>query len=120
MLATKASLATRVDAFGEEGTNIELGAEHKVKLEAKIRLMEEGFSRRISGTGKAKAKFQKYQTKSEIKQYEPALDVHTGTKRKHDEIEQDTEEAAPKKAKLIEVISETTFNEDENKTEGKY
>lgn len=59
MLAAKASLATRVDALGEDGS-FELGAEHKAKVEARLRLLEEGNLRRISGTGKAKAKFEKY------------------------------------------------------------
>lgn len=59
MLAAKASLATRVDALGEDGS-FELGAEHKAKVEARLRLLEENNIRRISGTGKAKAKFEKY------------------------------------------------------------
>lgn len=59
MLAAKASLATRVDALGED-TTFDLGAEHKAKLEARLRILEEGNLRRISGTGKAKAKFEKY------------------------------------------------------------
>lgn len=59
MLAAKASLATRVDALGEDG-NVDLGAEHRVKLEARLRVLEEGNLRRISGTGKVKAKFEKY------------------------------------------------------------
>lgn len=62
MLAAKAALATRVDAFGEDVT-FELGAAHKVKLEARLRLLEEGNLRRVSGTGKAKAKFEKYHSK---------------------------------------------------------
>lgn len=62
MLAAKASLACRVDALGEE-THLELGAEHKAKLEAKLRLLEEGNLRRISGTAKAKSKFEKYHNK---------------------------------------------------------
>lgn len=61
-LAAKASLATRVDAFGEDVT-MELGAAHKVKLEARLRLLEDGNLRKLSGTGKAKAKFEKYQAK---------------------------------------------------------
>lgn len=59
MLAAKASLATRVDALGEDGS-FELGAEHKAKVEARLRLLEENNLRKISGTGKAKAKFEKY------------------------------------------------------------
>lgn len=59
MLAAKASLATRVDALGED-TTFDLGAEHKAKLESRLRILEEGNARRISGTGKAKSKFEKY------------------------------------------------------------
>lgn len=59
MLAAKAALATRVDALGEDVT-FDLGAEHKVKLEARLKLLEEGNFRIISGSGKAKAKFDKY------------------------------------------------------------
>lgn len=60
MLAAKAALATRVDALGEDST-FDLGAEHKAKLEARLRILEEGNLKRISGTGRAQAKFQKYQ-----------------------------------------------------------
>ncbi|KAK9309850.1 hypothetical protein QLX08_000655 [Tetragonisca angustula] len=89
MLAAKASLATRVDALGEDG-NFDLGAEHKVKLEARLRILEEGNFRRISGTGKAKAKFEKYHSKSEYIQYPAAADMTlpASGKRKHTEIEE--------------------------------
>lgn len=62
MLAAKAALATRVDALGDDAT-LDLGAQHKVKLEERLRFLEEGGIRKISGTGKAKAKFEKYQNK---------------------------------------------------------
>lgn len=51
MLAAKAALATRVDALGDD-VDINMGAEHKAKLEARLKLMEQGNLRRISGTGK--------------------------------------------------------------------
>lgn len=51
MLAAKAALATRVDALGEE-THVNLGIEHKAKLETRLRQLEEGNVKRISGTGK--------------------------------------------------------------------
>lgn len=62
MLAGKVSLATRVDALGDEAS-LSLGVEHKANLEHKLRLLEEGSSHRISGTAKAKAKFEKYHVK---------------------------------------------------------
>ncbi|EDV31597.1 uncharacterized protein Dana_GF14470 [Drosophila ananassae] len=89
-LAAKASLATRVDAFGEEAT-FELGAAHKVKLESRLRLLEEGNLRKLSGTGKAKAKFEKYQAKSEVFTYQPEADNTLNVKkRKHSESEPQT------------------------------
>jgi len=99
-LAAKASLAIRVDAFGEDG-NFDLGTEHKVKLETRLRLLEEGNLRRLSGTGKAKSQFEKYHVKTEIKPYPTEADStlpSSSKKRKHSEIE------TPKK--LIEEIPE--------------
>lgn len=112
MLAAKASLATRVDAFGEE-VGFELGAEHKAKLESRLRVLEEGNLRRISGTGKAKAKFEKYHSVSEVKQYPDAAD--STLKRKHSDSvtvkSEDEEKHTKKKIKKepqvkIEVKSE--------------
>lgn len=67
-LAAKASLASRVDAFGEEA-NFDLGTEHRSRLETRLRILEDGNLRKLSGTGKAKAKLEKYHGKSEIKLY---------------------------------------------------
>ena len=97
-LAAKAALATRVDAMGGDETPLDLGIEHKVKVEARIRLLEEGNLRRISGTGKAKAKFEKYHSKSEVKQYPAAADSTLPTKRKFSEVDQ-----SPKKPLIEEV-----------------
>lgn len=87
MLAAKSSLAIRVDALGED-VSFEFGAEHKAKLEARLRILEEGNLRRISGTGKAKAKFEKYHTKSEVLQYPAATDSTLPVKRRHSEVEE--------------------------------
>ena len=62
MLAAKASLAIRVDALGED-VGTDMGIEHRAKLERRLREIEEGKVGRISGTGKAKAKFEKYENK---------------------------------------------------------
>ncbi|XP_051162618.1 nucleolar protein 58-like [Leptopilina boulardi] len=106
MLAAKASLAIRVDALGED-VSFDFGAEHKAKLEAKLRILEEGNLRKLSGTGKVKAKFEKYQTKSEIVQYPTAADSTLATtKRRYSEadekkplIEEIKTEEVPKKKK---------------------
>ncbi|KAG5309795.1 NOP58 protein, partial [Acromyrmex insinuator] len=81
MLAAKASLATRVDAL-KDSASFELGAEHKVKLEAQLRVLEKGNIRRISGTAKAKAKFEKYQVKNEYMQYSTSIDSTLMTKKR--------------------------------------
>ena len=102
MLAAKAALATRVDALGED-CSLDLGAEHKVKVEARIRLLEEGNLRRISGTGKTKAKFEKYHGKSEVRQYPVAADSTLPTKkRKLDELQE-----SPKKVLIEEIVEES-------------
>lgn len=105
MLAAKAALATRVDALGED-CSLDLGAEHKVKVEARIRLLEEGNLHRISGTGKAKAKFEKYHSKSEVRQYPVAADSTLPTKkRKLDELQE-----SPKKVLIEEIVEESEMH----------
>jgi len=98
MLAAKAALATRVDALGEDVT-AELGAEHRTKLESRLRMLEQGGMARVSGTGKQKAKFDVYQNKSEVRQYSTAADSTLPTKRKNEE----SEVAAQKRPKIEEV-----------------
>merc|ERR1712179_411976 len=92
MLAAKASLACRVDAFSEDTTSsIEIGTEQRLKVEARINQLEGGNRYRVSGTGKEAAKFDKYESKGEVHQYKTAADNTI---------------AAPKKRKLIEEISD--------------
>ncbi|CAB3231577.1 unnamed protein product [Arctia plantaginis] len=108
MLAAKAALATRVDAFGED-VSFEFGAEHKVKLENRLRLLEEGNLRRISGTGKAKAKFEKYHSKSEVFSYPTAGDStldQKPLKREHSPDEDG--QVSAKKIKLEDGVSDVT------------
>ncbi|XP_041120193.1 nucleolar protein 58-like [Polyodon spathula] len=93
MLAAKAALAIRYDALGED-TNAELGIESRAKLEVRLRHLEEKGNRRISGTGKAMAKTEKYQHKSEVKTYDPSGDStlpSVSRKRKLEEEEEVTE-----------------------------
>lgn len=107
MLAAKAALATRVDAFGED-VSFELGAEHKVKLENRLRLLEEGNLRRISGTGKAKAKFEKYHSKSEVFHYPVAGDSTLNKKPIKREHSPDEDGVATKKIKLEGGVNNVT------------
>lgn len=63
MLAAKAALACRFDAFGEE-TSSEMGIENKAKLTSRLKVLESGYSRRISGRGKSMAHFDKFDQKN--------------------------------------------------------
>ncbi|XP_074600421.1 nop5 ribonucleoprotein [Brevipalpus obovatus] len=87
MLAAKSALACRVDALGEEPGN-SLGIEHKAHLETMLKHLEEGKLRKISGTGKAKAKWDKYEHKSSFHTYKPGADstMPTSKKRKFDQV----------------------------------
>merc|ERR1712123_365420 len=101
MLAAKAAIATRVDALGEE-TNTDLGIEHRAKVEARIRQLEGGVATKISGTAKQGARFDKYESKSEVVEYKAAADVTIPKKRSVDESDDD-EKPATKKIKVEEV-----------------
>ncbi|KAM3585604.1 uncharacterized protein V6R79_022490 [Siganus canaliculatus] len=117
MLAAKAALAIRYDALGED-TNAEMGAENRAKLEARLRQLEERGIRRISGTGKAMAKADKYQHKSEVRMYDPSGDStipSTSKKRKFEEVEEEASDEPetpvvkskkPKKEPVSEVEQE--------------
>lgn len=85
MLAAKSALACRVDAMGENPGNA-LGLEHKAKLEARLKVLEESKVRAISGTGKAQAKWDKYENKSQMLSYKSGGDstMPQSGKRKHE------------------------------------
>merc|ERR1712013_48834 len=101
MLAAKASLACRVDALGEE-TNTDLGIEHRAKVESRIRQLEGGGVTKISATAKQSAKFDKYESKSEVLEYKAAADVTL--KRKADEDEEEKPDV--KRIKVDDVEAE--------------
>merc|ERR1711973_344917 len=101
MLAAKASLACRVDALGEE-TNTDLGIEHRAKVESRIRQLEGGEVTKISATAKQSAKFDKYESKSEVLEYKAAADVTL--KRKVDEDEEEKPDV--KRIKVDDVEAE--------------
>ncbi|XP_046887422.1 nucleolar protein 58 [Hypomesus transpacificus] len=91
MLAAKASLAIRYDALGED-TNAEMGIENRAKLEIRLRNLEDKGIRKITGSGKALARADKYQHKSDVKVYDPSGDStlpSTSKKRKFEEVEEE-------------------------------
>ena len=90
MLAAKCALSIRVDALGEE-TNTEIGLEHRAKLEHRMKRLEDK-ARGISGSGKAKAKWEKYENKSEVKTYNIGADSTLPRVPKKRKFENDTDE----------------------------
>ncbi|XP_067144159.1 nucleolar protein 58 isoform X2 [Centruroides vittatus] len=109
MLAAKSSLACRVDALGED-ISFELGAEHKAKLEARLRVLEEGGVRQISGSGKARAKWEKYENKSQVFQYDVSQDSTLPSQSKKRKLDDSGTGASPivKKIKIEDDESEET------------
>merc|ERR1719295_2040515 len=115
MLAAKASLACRVDALGEDAeTSAELGMEQRLKIESRIRQLEGGHTYKVSGTGKAAAKHEKFEFKSEVMEYKTAADntlnAGTAVKRKLEETGDaaaaDTETPEKKKKKKKDKVKE--------------
>ncbi|RLW01088.1 hypothetical protein DV515_00008358 [Chloebia gouldiae] len=114
MLAAKTALTIRYDALGEN-TSAEMGAENRLKVETRLRLLEERGIRRISGTGKALAKTDKYQNKSEIKVFDPSGDSTlpvVSKKRKIQEVDEQDTEVAVKAKKFKAEMKEGTAVED--------
>ncbi|KAI1237078.1 hypothetical protein IHE44_0014333 [Lamprotornis superbus] len=114
MLAAKTALTIRYDALGEN-TSAEMGAENRLKVETRLRLLEERGIRRISGTGKALAKTDKYQNKSEVKVYDPSGDSTlpvVSKKRKIEEVDEQDTEVAVKAKKFKAEKKEGTAVED--------
>lgn len=113
MLAAKTVLAIRYDAFGEDSSSA-MGVENRAKLEARLRTLEDRGIRKISGTGKALAKAEKYEHKSEVKTYDPSVDSTLPTSSKKRKIEQvDTEEVVEKKAKKPKIKVKVEEEEEE-------
>ncbi|XP_015270118.1 PREDICTED: nucleolar protein 58 [Gekko japonicus] len=106
MLAAKTALTIRYDALGEN-TSAEMGAENRLKVETRLRHLEEKGIRRISGTGKALARADKYQHKSEVKTYDPSGESTlplVPKKRKIEVGEEEEETETPVKAKKARVV----------------
>merc|ERR1712034_220024 len=76
--------------------------EHRAKVESRIRQLEGGAVTKISGTAKQGAKFDKYESKSEVVEYKTAADVTIPKKRSIDESDDD-EKPATKKIKVEDV-----------------
>merc|ERR1711957_37654 len=74
VLAAKASLAIRVDALGDsDGVTIAL--DHKAKVEARLRVLEGGSARAISGTGKTQTQQVAHTPAASTSTYNEAADV---------------------------------------------
>jgi len=120
MLAAKAALACRYDALGED-TTTDMGVNNRAKLHSRMKMLEDGFSRKISGKGKTMAKNEKYEGISEVSEYPVAADstLASSSKRK---IDEEFEEEKPKKIKVeepTEAVSETGDGEKKKKKKKK-
>merc|ERR1712083_1259470 len=95
--------ACRVDALAEE-SKTDLGVEHRLKVEARIRQLEGGVATKISGTSRQSAKFEKYENKSEVVEYKAAADsTLPSKKRKSEDLEEEVTVSPMKRVKVEEV-----------------
>ena len=94
-LAAKAALSCRVDALGETSSN-ELGLEHKARLEAKLKFLEEGGLRKLSKQEKKSTPTQSYEHKQK-KSAEFKVASDFPVKREREEEAEEPEEVTPKK-----------------------
>jgi len=102
MLATKAALASRVDALGEENT-CDMGIEHRERLEARIRALETGEVHKISGLGKHTAKFQKHKMEEPKQEYAAATDSTIPKRKAEPDSDSEEETKSPKKKLKVEA-----------------
>merc|ERR1712058_172187 len=102
------------DALGEE-TNTDLGIEHRAKVESRIRQLEGGEVTKISATAKQSAKFDKYESKSEVLEYKAAADVTLKRKAEDD----DEEKPDVKKIKVEDVEAEGSKKKKKKKNKQK-
>lgn len=100
-LAAKAALSCRVDALGETSTN-ELGLEHKARLEAKLKFLEEGGLRKLSKQEKKSTPQQSYEHKQKKSaEFKVASDFPVKREREEEQPEaaEEQEAVTPKKKK---------------------
>merc|ERR1712110_1352483 len=92
-----------------------LGAEKALfKVESRIRQLEGGEITKISATAKQSAKFDKYESKSEVLEYKAAADVTLKRKAEDD----DEEKPDVKKIKVEDVEAEGSKKKKEGQAEG--
>merc|ERR1719319_406306 len=118
MLAAKAALACRVDALAEE-TKTDLGVEHRLKVEARIRQLEGGVATKISGTAKQSAKHEKYENKSEIVEYKVAADSTLPAKKRKLEDQEEEVTVSPMKKVKVEEVEEAVSEKKKKKKKEK-
>jgi len=116
MLAAKTALAIRYDALGEEVNN-EMGIDNRAKLEIRIRAIEEGKLRRVSGAGKQNVKPEKYENKSEVKTYNPVTDSTFGKQKKRKMTKSDEEEEEKPEIEVKKVKKEKKKKKEKSETE---
>jgi len=105
LVAAKAALATRIDALGDT-TEANEALTYKEKVEARLRQLEGGKTRALSGTGKGKAAEQKYNKAGPGKSYDAGADVTMGSGAGAGDKSGKEEKSAGKKRKLVEEVAD--------------
>lgn len=118
MLAAKAALALRYDAFGDaDESTLEVGINSRAKLECRLKVLETGKVEKSPFKKDAKKAAGAFAVKSETMEYDEAADSTLKRKKEEPEVKEEAEEAeAPpkkKKKKDKKVKEEATPEEEE-------
>lgn len=117
VLAAKTSLSARMDALGD-GEGVTIGVEHRAKVENRLRELEGGVMKSLSGNGTSSSKQHKLPAAESAKTYNEAADVTIKMEDKEDSKEEkkkkkkekkrkaEEEEAVPEKKKKKKVKAE--------------
>lgn len=115
MLAAKASLAIRYDAFGEgEDSSIEMGINNRAKLEVKLKALESG---KVEKSPFKKVKKGAFHVKTETMEYDEAAD--STIKRKIEEKSEEEPKVKKIKKEKVEKAEEPVEIETEKKKKKK-
>merc|ERR1711981_352991 len=117
MLAAKAALALRYDAFGDaDESTMEVGINSRAKLEVRLKVLETGKVEKSPFKKEEKKSKGAFSVKSETMEYDGAADSTLKRKKEEVEVKEEAEVEAPpkkKKKKDKKVKEESTPEEEE-------
>lgn len=127
MLAAKAAIATRCDALGEGEQSTNVGTDGRTRVELRLKTLESGHLRKISGTGKKQSTTEKYDAhktehnfKKQATEYNTAADSTMDTSYKKDKNGESNKRKVPEESNTqVEQTEETPEKRKKKKKKSK-